>query len=239
MRSVLNGYFTFRKAGFFKSSKVILVILLLPSLITLLFNRLRGDELPTILYVLFSTGDILFAVLVPLFIVGNYNFNKYRLYTTLPIKYDDLFKYLYIETYSIIILAFSITGIINFAIFDLYSLFVQIFKMVLALGLSNIFIPRVATEEFITNSEMQQTNLVVIAMSVTFAATMFVFILILAGPETMSSFFDNTITNIVIISLSLAGTVIAVLTLKKSYFNTVNKVRLMKYAIGNNNTNRH
>ncbi len=55
---------------------------------------------------------------------------------------------------------------------------------------------------------------------------LFMSILILAGPETMNSLFNNSIAHIVIISLWVIGTVISILTLKKSYLRTMNKVRL-------------
>jgi cytochrome c oxidase subunit IV len=146
MRALIKEYFKFRKAGFFKSSLVILVIILLPSLITLVFNSLIDDELPAILYALFTVGDVFLAVFGPLIVVANYSLNKYKLYITLPIKYDNLFKFIYLEAYAIIIIAFVITGVINFISYDIYSLFVQIFKMVMVLCLCNVFIPQFATE---------------------------------------------------------------------------------------------
>lgn len=118
--------------------------------------------------------------------------------------------------------------VINMAIFSIYSLFVQLFKMALALCLSNFLIPRVATEEFMINTENQQTNMVISAMIMTAIICLFMSILIIAGPETMNSFFNNSIVHIVIISLWVIGTVIAILTFKKSYLRTVNKVRLTK-----------
>lgn len=228
MRPMILEYLRFRKFSFYKRSVAIFIILLLPAVITMIFSLYKGDEMPTLLYGIFTAGDVFLAFLIPLLIVGNYNFNKYVLYTTLPIKNDNLFKYLYIEIYAITILAFIITGVINMVIFSTYSLFVQLFKMVLALCLSNFIIPRVATEEFMVNTENQQTNIVISAMIMTVIGCLFMTILIIAGPETMSSFFNNSIAHIVIISLWVIGTAIAILTLKKSYFRTMNKVRLTK-----------
>lgn len=235
MTSIIREYLKFRKAGFLKSSITIFVLLLLPSIICMYFNILRGDELPTVLYVLVTAGDIILAVFVPIFVVGYYNFNKYKFYTTLPIKSDNIFKLIYFETYTIIIMAFFITGVVNLINFDIYSFFVQIFKMMLVLCISNVIIPRIATEEFIINSEKQETNLVVITMVITFIVVMLMSFLILAGPETLSSFLDSFIVKMLIILLTITFMGIAAITLQKSYLNTMNKVRLMDYSIGNNN----
>lgn len=234
MSYTIKDFLKFRKINFNKRSIAIFIIILLPSVITMIFNLYKGDEMPALLYGIFTTGDVFIAFFVPILIVGNYNMNKYMLYTTLPIKNSNLFKYLYMETYLIIILAFVITGIINFAVFDIYSLFAQLFKMVIILCLSNFFIPRIATEEFVLNTEKQQMNLVLSVVVMVLLITMFISILIISGPETLSSFFNSSIANTVIISLWIVGTLIAILTLKKSYLCTMNKVRLMKPINGNN-----
>jgi hypothetical protein len=65
-------------------------------------------------------------------------------------------------------------------------------------------------------------------MSIIVIVIIFMTILIIAGPETLSSFLNNSILYIVIISLSFVGTLLAILTLKKSYLSTMNKVRLIK-----------
>jgi len=229
MSAVIKEFLKFRRVGFSKKSIGIFLVLLAPSLFAMFFIILRGNNLPAVVYVLYTTGDIFAAAFVPLLIIGNYNSNKYVLYTTLPIKNDNLFKFIYLETYGIIVSTFLVTGVINFILYDIYSLFVQMFKMALALCISNVFIAKLSTKEFLTNSDNQQTGIVAIILSVILIGTFFITILIVAGPETPSNFLNNDIAKIVIISLSITCMIIAVLTLKKSYLHTMNKARLMKY----------
>lgn len=234
MRIMFLEYVKLRKTGLIKSGNILLVLLLAPSIIGVIISSNSNINYFDAAYSFTMIIDILLACLVPLIMTNRYNSGKFLFYCTLPIRNVNLIEYLYFETYTVIIVGFFINGVIYSIQYGMSYLIMHCFKLILALCLNNLFIPMLSSGEFKRTDESMNTGIVAIITAILLIVTFIITIALAAGTKLIDNCLNNGGFKIVILSLSAVLALICILTVKKSYFHTLKKVRLIQKSVGHN-----
>ncbi len=226
MKTLILDYIRIRKTGLFKTGNIMFFIMILPSIAALIIGENYVGMYSTIPYIVMFSA-LMFFNIVPLTTLGNLSLGKYITYATLPIKNFNLIAFTYIKTYALISAAFIVREIINSIFLGMPFVAIEFFCFALSLCLSNLFIPMQASEEFRMPVEGQVTAVITIIFGIITFGTIFLTILLLNNQQELSSCLNQPpfIATTVLFSLIMLS--IAILTLKKSFYTTVKKVRLM------------